>query len=159
MTGGPIDAAWRAALRLAYPPRKAFLRWSGLGRGGALLAVRSADEVLVVRHSYRPRLDLLGGGIARGEAPAAAARREALEEAGFVVPVEELRPLGVCRTHFGGPDARVHVFEWRVARLPPVMIDRREIVWAGGIRPRDVPKADRGLPLRWYLRRHAPDLG
>ena len=158
MAGTLADAAWRLALRVVYRPRRAFLRWSKLGRGGAVLAIRSADTVLVVRHSYRPRLDLPGGGIDRGETAEAAAYREAQEEIGIAVPHGELRHLGPLRNRFAGPDSRSHLFEWRVERLPQVRIDQREIVWAGPVRPRDVPKADRGLALRWYLRRFARDL-
>lgn len=153
-----VDALWRLALRAAYRPRRALLRRFALGRGGALVAVRTPDRLLVVRHSYRPGLDLIGGGIARGETPEAAARRELREEVGLLVPAGVLRPLGSVRTHFGGPDSRNHVFEWRVERLPDVRIDNRELVWAGAVRPREVPKAERGAALRWYLRRHAPDL-
>ncbi|MFW5832784.1 MAG: NUDIX hydrolase [Pseudomonadota bacterium] len=154
----PADAAWRLVYRLVYRPRRLVWRWLGLERGGVCVAVRSADALLLVRHSYRPRLDFPGGGLERGEEPETCARRELREELGLEVPPAALIGLGRLRSAHGGPGVRNHLFEWRVERIPEVRIDRRELVWAGPVQPKAVPKADRALAVRWYLRRHAPDL-
>jgi 8-oxo-dGTP pyrophosphatase MutT (NUDIX family) len=156
--GAPSDAFWRLVLRLVYRPRRRLWRWFGLERGGVCVAVRSGDAVLLVRHSYRPRLDFPGGGLDRGEAPEACARRELREELGLEVPPAGLIPLGRLRPAEGDPRVRNHLFEWRVDRIPEVRIDRRELIWAGAVRPAAVPKADRALAVRWYLRRYAPEL-
>lgn len=52
----------------------------------------------------------------------------------------------------------VHLFEWRVDAVPAPVVDRREIVWAGMVEPAAVPRRDRDLLLRRYLRRFAPEL-
>ncbi len=153
-----VDAAWRLIFRLAFGPRRTLLRWSGIGRGGVVVAIRSDDAVLVVRHSYRRRLDFPGGGIDRGETPEACAHRELREEIGVDVPPGALRSLGVVRRDFGGSNARNHLFEWRVERLPDVRVDNRELIWAGALRVGAASRADLDLPVRWYLRRHAADL-
>ncbi|WP_421854236.1 NUDIX domain-containing protein [Novosphingobium sp.] len=75
----------RALLRIAQPIR---LRVWGLMRrevrGCNVLAFDRAGRLLLVRHSYhqRDRWLLPGGGLARGEEPAATAARELLEETG-----------------------------------------------------------------------------
>jgi ADP-ribose pyrophosphatase YjhB (NUDIX family) len=52
-------------------------------RGCRVLVFDGAGQVLLIRHSYgSARWTLPGGGFARGEDPAAAARREVREETG-----------------------------------------------------------------------------
>src|SRR5207237_10410221 len=55
---------------------------------GAICVIERSDgRVLLVRHSYRRRWGFPGGLIARGETPAAAARREAMEEVGLAIEI------------------------------------------------------------------------
>ncbi|MDR6787629.1 8-oxo-dGTP pyrophosphatase MutT (NUDIX family) [Sphingomonas sp. BE138] len=75
----------RVLLQLAYRVRLrvlALLRWRT--RGVKVLVFDGQGRVLLVRHRYgRSDLHMLpGGGIARGEPPAAAAVREVREETG-----------------------------------------------------------------------------
>ncbi|HWU25940.1 MAG TPA: NUDIX domain-containing protein [Rhizomicrobium sp.] len=51
--------------------------------GVAAIAEDKEGHVVLVRHSYRPGWHLPGGGVARGEAPAAAIMRELGEEVGL----------------------------------------------------------------------------
>lgn len=51
--------------------------------GVRVLALNARDEVLLVRHSYRPGLMLPGGGVDPGESCREAAVRECAEEAGL----------------------------------------------------------------------------
>ncbi len=75
----------RPMIDLAYRMRRralALLRWRT--RGVKVMAFDPAGRLLLVRHRYgRSDLWMLpGGGIARGEAPEAAAMRELAEETG-----------------------------------------------------------------------------
>lgn len=56
----------------------------------AVLPFDDDGRVLLVRHSYSGQWATLGGAIEPDEAPAVAAAREVLEEAGVVVEVTEL---------------------------------------------------------------------
>jgi 8-oxo-dGTP pyrophosphatase MutT (NUDIX family) len=80
-----MSAMLPSLMPLAYRLRRrvlALLGWRT--RGVKLIVTDAAGRVLLVRHAYgRSDLYMLpGGGIARGEAPAAAAARELREETG-----------------------------------------------------------------------------
>lgn len=81
-------ALHRTVLRIGQPVR---LRLWGLlrreVRGCNVLAFDPAGWVLLVRHSYHQpdRWLLPGGGLARGESPAATGARELAEETGYLL--------------------------------------------------------------------------
>ncbi|NBB71482.1 MAG: NUDIX domain-containing protein [Alphaproteobacteria bacterium] len=145
-------------LTAVFPVYRRWRVWRGRKLGGAFVAIRAADDVLVVRHSYRPRLDFVGGGIEPGESPRDAAVREVREEIGLAPPPRSLRELGRVRRGFRRVDETDTVFEWRVATLPPVAVSGREVVWAGGLRTLPLNRRDQAITVRWYLRRFAPEL-
>jgi len=149
---------WRAALTVAFPLYQRWRVWRGRKLGGAFVAIRAPDDVLVVRHSYRPRLDFVGGGIERGESARDAAVREVREEIGVTPPKAALRELGRVRRGFRAVDEVDTLFEWRVERLPVVAVDGREVVWAGGLRALPLDRREQAITVRWYLRRIAPEL-
>jgi 8-oxo-dGTP pyrophosphatase MutT (NUDIX family) len=82
---GPRVAALRLFYRMAF--RLLQLRALVLprrGRGVACLLTRGVGEILLVRHTYGPRVWRLPGGSAHsGEAPATTAAREMEEELGL----------------------------------------------------------------------------
>ena len=99
----------RLALRVAHGVRR---RWWRLAQvklvGCRVLAIDSAGRVLLIRHSYGSGNWLLpGGGIARGEAPLAAAQRELAEETGL--RLEQARCLAVIDEPLYGTVNRVHL--------------------------------------------------
>jgi 8-oxo-dGTP pyrophosphatase MutT (NUDIX family) len=149
---------WRVALTIAFAIYRRMRLWSGRARGGAFVAIRAPDDLLVVRHSYRPRFDFVGGGIERGETAHAAALREVREEVGITPAPAALRELGRVRRGFRAVDEIDTLFEWRVETLPPVTVDGREVIWAGGLRGLSVHRHDLAITVRWYLRRVAPEL-
>jgi 8-oxo-dGTP pyrophosphatase MutT (NUDIX family) len=147
---------WRLALTLAFPLYQHWRVWRGAKLGGAFVAIRAPEDVLVIRHSYRRRLDLVGGGIERGETAREAAVREMREEIGVEPPPAALRELGRVRNGFRRIDEIDTLFEWRVERLPGVTIDDREVVWAGGLRETATQRSEWAITLRWYARRYGP---
>jgi ADP-ribose pyrophosphatase YjhB (NUDIX family) len=125
------DALWRLAHRLAarlYDARNYLLRPRVTG---AVVLVRVADELLLVRASYRPWLTVPGGRVARGEPPLLAAVRELHEEVGLRVASEQLRPLGEFVIRHSNLEDHIHAYELRLDERPRVRIDMREITWAG----------------------------
>lgn len=129
----------RLALRLAYRARK---HYRGLVKppiaGVSLIIEDEAGRILLVRHSYGPRgWALPGGGMGRGEAPQAAARREIAEEMGCGVAGIELLSSH-CEMLHGAPHT-AFVFAVRLAGEPRA--DMREIE-----------------ELRWFAREELPGL-
>jgi 8-oxo-dGTP pyrophosphatase MutT (NUDIX family) len=138
---GYRDAFWRLAFRVGHPLARVWWRLRRAPHEGALVAVYVDRELLLVRSSYRAEWSFPGGSIARGETAEAAARRELIEEIGLVAPA--LLPAGEVSGTWEGRRDRVHVFELRLARLPALTLDNREII---GVRLAS-PEAARGLPV------------
>lgn len=67
--------------------------WASLPRkrvGAGLVVVDAENRVLLVEPTYKPGWEVPGGMVELGEAPRAAARREAMEELGIDVEVGRL---------------------------------------------------------------------
>ncbi len=142
----------RLALKLAHAVRR---RWWRLFQvqleGCRVLAIDSAGRVLLIRHSYGSGQWLLpGGGIARGEAPLAAAQRELAEETGLSLATA--RCLAVIDEPLYGTINRVHL----VYGTPQgdLRCDGREVIsaqffaaadWPADLAPRLAVQLDRWL--------------
>ncbi len=120
----------RTLLRLGQPVR---LRLWGLMRrevrGCNVLAFDAAGRLLLVRHSYHEakRWLLPGGGLARGEEPAATGAREVAEEAGCTL--ENAAWIGTdLRVMPGGWRNRVEIVTGEARGTPRA--DGREIAEA-----------------------------
>jgi 8-oxo-dGTP pyrophosphatase MutT (NUDIX family) len=151
--GGPrmiiqeqVDRAYRVAYRLAYPVVQ---RLRGLLKLDQFVAVAVwlDDTVLAVRHSYKPGLTLVYGGVGRRENHRLAAARELQEEVGITVHRDTLRLVMVT--------PNMHLYELRLTEPPELQIDRREVVEACFMHPGGLREARRGGKVREYLRRHA----
>ena len=93
----------RLALRVAHRLRHVWRRLAKPQLRGVSVILRDPEgRVLFVRHTYGPPdWSLPGGGIARGEAPEAAARREMAEELALTLgPVSELLRIYICIPKF-----------------------------------------------------------
>lgn len=120
----------RALLRIGQPVR---LRLWGLlrreVRGCNVLAFDPMGRLLLVRHSYHEtqRWLMPGGGLARGEEPAATGTREVAEEAGCTL--ESAQWIGTdLRVMPGGWRNRVEIVTGEVRGTPKA--DGREIAEA-----------------------------
>ena len=114
------------------------------------MAVYVGPELLLVHSSYQSGWQLPGGGIRRGEMPEAAARRELAEELGLAVP--SLSPAGVACGSWDGRRDRVHFFELRLAALPQLQLDNREIISARFVSSEEMRGIALSGPVTAYLR-------
>jgi 8-oxo-dGTP pyrophosphatase MutT (NUDIX family) len=128
----------RTLYRIADRVRRRWWRIAKTRRNSAfVIAFDERRNVLLVRHSYGPPVwTLPGGGIARGEDAAAAARREFAEE--LQCPLTDLELFTrFVRAESGSHDGR-HVFTARLAGTP--LADRREIVEVALFDPAALPE-------------------
>jgi 8-oxo-dGTP pyrophosphatase MutT (NUDIX family) len=101
--------------------------------------VRDGDRVLFVRHTYGNRRiwELPGGGLRRGEEPAAAARREMHEELGL--EARELRELGTIEVSGDHKRTRLTCFELDAGE-GPLRLSRVELAEARWAAPSAPPQ-------------------
>jgi 8-oxo-dGTP pyrophosphatase MutT (NUDIX family) len=151
MMRGAADAAWRLAFRIGYPLARQWWRLTRPDQHGALVAIWVRGELLVVQQSYRRLLSLPGGGIHRGEAPRAAARRELAEELGLEVAEASLVLAFETTVTWEYRQDHVRIFELHRDAAPAVTIDRREIVGTRLMAPRAVLAGPLAPHLRAYL--------
>ena len=126
------------AMALAHGVRRRLLGLLGWRtRGVKVMAFDRAGRVLLVRHAYgATHLHMLpGGGIARGEEPAAAAARELREETGC-----EVRELAfVARYEARAEGRRDTVFLFRGVTEDAPVPDGHEVVEASFFPPDALP--------------------
>ncbi len=147
-----IDALHRFVYRHGYKLARRYWRLTRARAEGATVAVLAEDRLLVVRHSYTPGFGLPAGGIAKGEAPRAAARRELMEETGIEAAETALAPAFVHRFEVHGRQITNHVFELRLDTCVAPHVDRRELIWAGWRDPKALVPERCNATLRRYLR-------
>ena len=145
-----LDRGYRVAYRLAYPIMR---RWWRLlkRRQGVVVAVWLDETVLAVRHSYKPGLRLVSGGVERREDPRLTAARELREEVGITIDRDALRLVGAVPTALG----LIHIYEARVTEKPELVVDRREIVDACFVHPGVLYEMRHQNGIGEYVRRHA----
>jgi len=146
-----IDLAWRTAFRFGFPLARLWWRLVRPRHEGVVVAVYVGPALLLVRSSYRRGWHLPGGGVRRSETPEAAARRELAEEIGL--KASPLLAVGFCCGTWDGRRDRVHFFELRLAELPELKLDNREIIAARLIPPAELQRMVLTGPLAAYLGR------
>ncbi|TAD83124.1 MAG: NUDIX domain-containing protein [Sphingomonadales bacterium] len=118
----------RALLPLAHRVRHHWRRWRKAPIAGVSVIVTNlAGDVLLLKHSYGPDVwSLPGGGLARGEDPLVAARREVREELG--VELARIEPVGTLEEVLSGSPHTALIFAAVCDRQPRP--DGREVVVA-----------------------------
>jgi ADP-ribose pyrophosphatase YjhB (NUDIX family) len=109
----------RALMQIGYRVRRFLLRVLRIRtRGVKAMVFNNRKELLLVRNSYGPShlFVLPGGGIGRGEEPAAAAAREVREETGLETHALEL--VGIYFSAAEGKRDSIHLFRGRADGVP-----------------------------------------
>lgn len=100
----------RALLPLAHSIRNYWRRWRGAPVAGVSVIITNlGGDVLLLKHSYGPKVWALpGGGLKSGEDPAKAARREVREELGMTIG--KIEPITVITEVISGAPHTSHLF-------------------------------------------------
>jgi 8-oxo-dGTP diphosphatase len=125
-----LDHGYRLVYRLGFVAARGWWFLRRPRHEGVLVAIWVGDRVLVVRQSYRKTLCFPGGGVNRGETPAAAAIRELSEEIGLAVAPGALGLAYEATKRWDHRRDHVRIFELRLDTEPTLRIDNREIVAA-----------------------------
>lgn len=116
----------RRVLQSVLFPYWRLTRGMTLGAQGAIR--RGANEVLLIRHGYRPGWHFPGGGVEWNETLPTAMAREVEEETGVVVTGEP-RLHGMFANFQTMPSDHVAVFvveNWEQPRVPPATMEIAE---------------------------------
>lgn len=118
----------RALLPVAHAVRHCWRVWRKTPLAGCSVVITDLnDQVLLLRHSYGPKVWALpGGGLNRNEAPEAAALREVREELG--ITLGNLRAFGTIEEVISGARHTAYLFAGRANEHP--VPDQREIIEA-----------------------------
>jgi len=113
---------------LAHRIRYRWRSFRGTPIAGVSVVIANSDgDILLLRHSYGPRVWALpGGGLKSGEDPAEAARREIREELDMVL--NELEPVARLEEDVFASHHVAHLF-YATSDAVPVP-DRREVITA-----------------------------
>ncbi|HEY6880534.1 MAG TPA: NUDIX hydrolase [Polyangiales bacterium] len=115
---------------------------------GALVAIWSRGEVLLVKNSYVPYYSAPGGYLQPGETGRDAALRELAEEVAVFVRPEQLELAADVTHDWEGKRDHVQVFNLSIEQRPEVRIDHREVVAARWLTPGQVVELNVFPPLK-----------
>jgi 8-oxo-dGTP diphosphatase len=130
-----VDRAYQLGYRAAYQVMRTYWRLRKPTTNGALVAIWSRGEVLLVRNSYIPYYSAPGGYVRPSESGRDAVLRELVEEVGVTARPEELE-LALDVTHeWEGKHDHVQIFNLQLSERPALRIDHREVVEASWFSP------------------------
>ena len=107
-------------------------------KGGTLVAIWNAGEILIVKNTYRKQHTLPGGYPHAGETPAQTGTRELAEECQVVVSPDEVHQVYRGEHLFEGRRDDVTIVEVELPTRPTLHIDHREVAYARFARPEEV---------------------
>ncbi len=118
----------RALLPTAHKVRHRWRRYRGTRiEGVSVVLTNLSGNVLLLRHSYGPKVWALpGGGLKPGEDAAECARREVREELG--VTIAAMEELGTLEETLSGSPHTAHLFAAMINAQP--VPDKREVLEA-----------------------------
>ena len=147
-----IDRCFQLAYKLAYLLIHVYWFIRRPSHRGALVTIWHNDRILLVKPSYMPIYSLPGGGVKKHEEPVDAAVRELGEEIDLHLSADALKQVYEYTCKHAGLTDTVVFFETHVTEPPQVIIDNREIIWAGFVTV-DEALSRKLLPhLEQYLR-------
>lgn len=128
----------RALLPLAHKVRHRWRKWRGVPIAGVSVAITNAEgELLLLRHSYGPKVWALpGGGLKPGEDPLECAAREVMEELG--ITLSALRKVAQLEEELSGSPHTAHLFTGSTDAMPQP--DQREVTEARFFVPDNLPE-------------------
>jgi ADP-ribose pyrophosphatase YjhB (NUDIX family) len=147
----PVDRAFQLAYVCAYRLMRTYWALRHPQTHGALVVLRNAGEVLLVRNSYVPYYSLPGGYVRRHETAREAALRELSEEVGVAASAEALVPVRDETHDWEGKRDRVEIFSLDVSTRPRVAVDHREVIEASWWSPQRALSLNLFPPLRRVL--------
>ena len=135
------DGAMRLVYRFGYKAMQQVWRFRKPRGFGVGIVIRHDDQVLAVKHSYRPGYTIPGGGVRRHEDPRQTAVRELAEELSITADPDNLI--------YKRKVYRSHLYELRLAEKPDIRIDNREIIEALFLSPEEAMR--RNPSFRQYI--------
>jgi len=151
----PIDHAYRLAYKVAHRLLRMYWTVRRPHKGGTLVAIWHAGQLLIVKNTYRRQHTLPGGYPRHGETPSQTGARELEEECGIRVRPEEVREVYRGEHLFEGRRDDVTIVEVELPSAPNIQVDSREIDYARLARPDEVLNLLIVPHLREYLQQRA----
>lgn len=151
----PIDHVYRFAYRVAHRLLRVYWTVRRPRKGGTLVAIWHAGQILIVKNTYRKEHTLPGGYPRHGETPPETGARELEEECGLHVRPADVRQVYQGTHLFEGRDDDVTIVEVELATPPVIRIDPREIAFARLAPPEEVLGLLIVPHLREYLEQRA----
>jgi 8-oxo-dGTP diphosphatase len=124
-------------------------------KGGTLVAIWHAGQILIVKNTYRKQYTLPGGYPRQGETPQVTGARELEEECGLHLRPAEVRQVYRGTHLFEGRIDDVTIVEVEIAIPPVIRLDPREIACALLAPPEEVLRLLIVPHLREYLEQRA----
>ena len=147
------DKLFRIFYKFAYVMMRVFCFVFRPRTRGVCVAVRFEDKVLIIKNSYHHKHTLPGGYVKRGERPRLAAVRELKEEVGLEIRPEQLSFELKVPLQIEFKRELMTFFDLKLARLPLITIDKREVIGARFVALEEALALDLSGPCRLYLKK------
>jgi 8-oxo-dGTP diphosphatase len=146
------DRVYRTIYYYGFRAARLLWRFTKPRHFGAVVMLWHDQRVLLVRNSYQDSWAAPGGGIKVHEAPALTAVREASEELGLHLSVDDLRHVLAIEHFWNDRRDMLQIFEAQLRNPPEVKIDNREIVEARFFTRQEALSLDLAPHLHDYFR-------